>query len=98
MFLFHIGFSLELIALTVGTALYVWGKRNNGAGTGLAKLIGFLVLLLSLIAVICTIYFNFKIWQEVRAGGPMGMMMQTQTTDQKPAAASTKPAAEKHKK
>lgn len=60
MFLFHAAFSLGMIALTVGTALYIWSSRNEGKGTGLAKIIGLLVIILSIISSICASYYAIK--------------------------------------
>ena len=37
MFFFHTAFSLELLTLCAGAALYIWSLRNNGAGTTLAR-------------------------------------------------------------
>lgn len=71
MFFFHTVFSLELLTLCAGAALYIWSLRNHGAGILLAKILGLLVIVLSLISVICTSYTNFTMWQAMRGHEPM---------------------------
>jgi len=61
MFMFHAAFSLSLIALTAGVALYVSSVRAEGPGTGFAKLIGLLVVVLALASTICTGYCGLKL-------------------------------------
>lgn len=63
MFLFHASFSLALLALTAGIALYVWSLRAVGAGTGLAKILGFLIMIVALLGVLCTGYCGVRYWQ-----------------------------------
>lgn len=70
MFMFHIAFSLGLIALSAGIALYVVCKKIPGSG--LAKLVAFLIIIFSLLSTLCTSYYGFKYWQ---AGGHMQYMM-----------------------
>jgi hypothetical protein len=46
MFPFHAAFSLGMISLTAGTALYAWSSsRPEDAGMGFAKFIGILVII-----------------------------------------------------
>lgn len=80
MFMFHAAFSLGLIALTAGTALFVWSKHQNSAGSGLAKVIGTLVIIFSITSTLCTIYYGIKYWQQGDFQSLMGMhqMMQMQ--------------------
>lgn len=95
MFLFHIGFSLELIALIAGSALYIWGIRNKGEGTSFARIIGFLVVILAIISIVCSSYFNMKFWREFNANGPMSMHnLQMQKAEEK--AEEKQAEAEKH--
>ena len=56
MFMFHIALTLSLIALTAGSALYVFSARCEGKGTCFAKLIAIIVILLSIASSVCTIY------------------------------------------
>lgn len=78
MFLFHAAFSLGMVALTGGTALYVWSARNGGTGSGFAKLIGILVIIFSITSTICTSYYGIMYWREGYFKSPMAMhgMMQ----------------------
>lgn len=71
MFFFHTAFSLELLTLCAGAALYIWSLRNNGAGTTLAKILGLLVIIFSLISIACTSYTNYTMWQEMKGHEPM---------------------------
>lgn len=73
MFLFHTAFSLGMIALTSGTALYAWSVRNQGPATGLAKFIGALVIIFSIISTLCTVYYGVKYWQAGYFQMPMAM-------------------------
>lgn len=80
MFLFHAAYSLGMIALTTGTALYIWSARNSGAGVGLAKLIGILVIIFSIGSTLCTVYYGIKYWSQGYFENPIGMhgLMQMQ--------------------
>lgn len=80
MFMFHIAFSLGLIALTAGTTLYIWSSRNSGIGSGFAKLIGILVIIFSISSTLCTAYYGVKYWSQGYFESPMAMhgMMQMQ--------------------
>lgn len=85
MFLFHVAYSLGMIAVSAGTALYVWSARNNGAGVGLAKLIGILVVIFSIVSTLCTSYYGVKYWQAGYFQSPMevhGMMNNKNNTQQ----------------
>lgn len=85
MFLFHAAYSLGMIALTAGTALYVWSARNSGAGVGLAKLIGILVIIFSIGSTLCTSYYGIKYWSQGYFQSPMemhGMMNNKNNTQQ----------------
>src|SRR5665213_3473368 len=73
MFMFHVAFSLGLIALTAGTALFVWSKHVDAAGFGLAKAIGILVIIFAIGSTLCTIYYGVKYWQQGDFQSLMGM-------------------------
>ncbi len=61
MLLLHIGFSLGLIALVAGASLYLWSVRAEaGAGIAFAKVIGIIVIILSIIDLLCTIYGGIR--------------------------------------
>lgn len=74
MFMFHVAFSLGLIALTAGTALFIWSKHVDAAGSGLAKVIGTLVIIFAIGSTLCTIYYGVKYWQQGDFQSPVGMM------------------------
>jgi hypothetical protein len=74
MFMFHIAFSLGLIALTAGTILFIWSKKHKDvAGVGLAEAIGILVIIFAIGSTICTIYYGVKYWQQGSFQNLMGM-------------------------
>lgn len=54
MLLSHMGLSLELLALVAGVSLWIWGWRNQGAGTLIATIVGLLVTVLAIAALVCT--------------------------------------------
>ena len=64
MFCFHIAFSVGLIALASSAAILIWAKVHENVGTGLAKSIGYLVVLFSVLNIACTSYCAFKYWQQ----------------------------------
>jgi len=55
MVFFHLAFAVELMALVMGTALWMWSVKNPGKGTGLGRAMGMLVLVLAIIAGLFTI-------------------------------------------
>lgn len=65
MFLIHSAFALGLLALTGGAALYIWALRNQGAGTGLGRIVGFIVVVVSTISLICSFYLGSMVWKEI---------------------------------
>ncbi|HHY0177173.1 MULTISPECIES: hypothetical protein [Legionella] len=71
MFQFHTAFSLGLIALSAGTALWVWAKQQKGVG--LATILGLLVILFSMTSTLCTVYYGIKYWQQGYFQSPMSM-------------------------
>ena len=64
MFMFHVALSLCLIALTAGSALYVFSARCEGKGTCFANLIAIIVIVLSIISSLCTMYYGVRAWQQ----------------------------------
>lgn len=89
MFLSHIGFALELIAIAIGVSFLIWSLRNEGAGTVLAKVIGIVIVVLAVIDLLCTAYSSVLygdfaylryssmmpyMQQNSMMGGGMGMM------------------------
>ncbi len=53
MILMHVAYGLDLIALTMGTALLIWSIKNPGKGSWLGKLFGVLVMALSIVSMVC---------------------------------------------
>ncbi|MCD6039050.1 MAG: hypothetical protein K0S27_450 [Gammaproteobacteria bacterium] len=65
MFLIHAVFALGLISLTAGAALYIFALRNKGAGSGLGKIVGAIVMIISTFSLVCSFCLGLKIWREV---------------------------------
>gem|GEM_PF-3180826 len=85
MFLFHITLPLGLIALTGGLALYIWGLRAQGIGTAMAKVFGLIIVVLSILEVLCVLYWGVRFWEfHHQFSGPMPMMQQQQPPQQLP--------------
>ncbi len=97
MFVSHITFVLSLMALVAGTFLYVWALRNGGAGKTLAAVVGFIVVVLSVISILCNGYYSYKFWNAVSSGQGQMMhpVMPVKNMQNVPA---EKPAAHKHKR
>lgn len=66
MFIFHVALSLDLLAVVGGTALYLWAARSKGEGANFAKLIGLLVIIISILSVGCTVYSASKMWRDMQ--------------------------------
>lgn len=62
MFQFHIALALGLIALSSGVALFVWS--DNHSGSGLAKILGFLIIIMALFSTACTVYCGVTYWNK----------------------------------
>lgn len=65
MFLIHAAFALGLMSLTAGAALYIWALRNKGTGSGIGRVIGFIVIIISTLSLVCCFYLGAKIWKEI---------------------------------
>lgn len=75
---FHAIVSLELIALAFGAAILIWSKVHENVGTSLAKIIGYVIIIVAVINMLCTGYYAIKYWQEGYFDKPSPMMMQNQ--------------------
>ncbi|AWN72383.1 hypothetical protein LEAN103870_12780 [Legionella anisa] len=64
MFLFHIAITMGFIAFILSISLLIWGLRHQGAGVSLAKVLGSLIAVLSVIGVLCSGYYGIKYWHE----------------------------------
>jgi len=71
----HIAYGLDLIALSAGTALLVWSMKNPGKGSWLGKLVGLIVLVLSVISIFCMLSCTLKGSECHGPGRGEGMMM-----------------------
>lgn len=57
MFIFHMAFSIALIALASGVFLYLWSDEND---SGLGKVFGVLITIMALLNVACNLYYGIK--------------------------------------
>ena len=97
MFLLHAALSLGLIALVAGSALYFWAINNKVKGSGFTRAIGFIVILISAISVICTLNLGIKIWKEIYYLNTMQMHdMQMKNADQSQTNSSAPAAKSSH--
>lgn len=71
MFLYHIAFALGLIAISTGALLFAYGSSKD---VGLAKLLGLIVIILSILSTLCTGYYGMKSWQGGYFQGPPAAM------------------------
>ncbi len=67
MVLLHIAVSLELIALVSGSILLIWSMKNPGKGSILGRIIGVLVMALSVIGVFCSLFNSMNACMEACA-------------------------------
>lgn len=74
MFVMHVAIMVGIIALATGVSLYIWSLRNQGAGVGIAKFFGVLIIILAIVDGICISYYGFKYWMEGYFENPMNMM------------------------
>ncbi|EKE01954.1 MAG: hypothetical protein ACD_21C00015G0001 [uncultured bacterium] len=81
MFNFHTAFSLGLIALSLGAAILIWSKSYENMDMRLPKIIGYLVIIISVPNLLCTGYYA----AHYKLGGhfdkPYPMMMQSKKMD-----------------
>jgi predicted membrane protein len=71
MFQFHSAFSLGLIALSAGTALFSWSRQQDRST--FAKIIGILIIIFSITSTLCTVYYGITYWQQGYFQSPMSM-------------------------
>lgn len=63
-FIADTAFALELIALALGGAFLVWSLQAERGGTKLAKVFGWIIVVLSALALACTSYYSLKYWED----------------------------------
>ena len=61
-FIIYSNLALEFIALAAGTALLIWAFQKKGDGSALATFVGTLIIILSFITVIGTIFSGGRAW------------------------------------
>ncbi|AOU04111.1 TPA: hypothetical protein ACGG3U_001263 [Legionella pneumophila] len=62
MFMFHSAEMLGLIAIALGIMLVVWALRNEGKSIGLAKIFGWLIVIIGILGELCSTYYAIKYW------------------------------------
>lgn len=70
MFEFHTAFSAALISLLAGTVFLIWLKKQD-AGNVLAKLVGYVVVILSISSLLCASYYGIRYWEDGYFKAPM---------------------------
>lgn len=75
MFMFHAAIYLGLLAFTAGLILYIWALRSQGAGTTLAKTLGMIIAVVSLLGIVCLGYYAIAYWHQGYFQKPTGMHM-----------------------
>jgi uncharacterized membrane protein YfcA len=60
MFLLHIAIGVELIALTLGTIFLMHVKMKTDWRNGWTLFVGYLVVILAALSLICTLYSSLK--------------------------------------
>ncbi|HCC3243582.1 TPA: hypothetical protein ACW6D3_002686 [Legionella pneumophila] len=82
-FLFHTAQMLSLIAIALGIILVVWASRNEGFGISLAKVFGWLIVLLAILGMICSGYYATVYWYKgyIQTPADMYMTMPHQTSN-----------------
>ena len=61
-FLFHLAFAMELIALAVGIGLLTWAYRNKGQCIGVARVFGYIITVLAVLVLLCTACCGICYW------------------------------------
>lgn len=75
MFTFHSAMMLALIAIALGVVLIVWSLRNEGQGIALAKVFGWLILIIAILGMLCSTYYSVAYWYKGYFQTPAGMSM-----------------------
>lgn len=56
--------AVELLALVAGTFLLIWSAKENIIYKGFAKTIAYFVIVVSILAILCTSYYAFRYWED----------------------------------
>ena|SRR3990167_4575798 len=66
MVMFNVAFGVGLVALSCGVALVIWSMRHEGAGVTLAKIFGYIIIILSTLTLACTVFYSIKMCYEMK--------------------------------
>jgi len=77
-FNYHITLSFALAALALGAAILIWAKIHENLGTSFAKLIAYVIIILSVANILCTGYYGWKYWSEGYMDKPYPAMARMQ--------------------
>lgn len=73
---FHSTMGLLLLALIASIGLFIWSIRQQGAGVAFGKIMGFILMIVVLLNIICTGYYGFELWKQgYLTQMPMQMIM-----------------------
>lgn len=62
MFLFHSAMMIALIAVALGISLIVWSLRHEEQSIALAKVFGWLIMIIAILGTLCSIVYSVKYW------------------------------------
>lgn len=79
MCLLTVGLSIHLMALTAGTALYLFCERSKHAEARFAKIIALVVIVLAVLASLGSLYDGLRHWYQGCCGGGSCWMSQSQS-------------------
>lgn len=76
MVLLDLVYAVEVLGLGMGFAFLVWAAQMQGYAKGLAKSSGYVIIILTLLGLVCTIYSGFLYWSK---GSFTGQMIEDKT-------------------
>lgn len=62
---FLVSLALSLMVLTGGTALWIWSARDNQTGASFGRIIGLVVIIISLLLLVGSFYFGLQAVKEM---------------------------------
>ncbi|EKE10394.1 MAG: hypothetical protein ACD_16C00039G0005 [uncultured bacterium] len=80
-FLFHQSLAICYLALTAGSALYIWAARNEGPGALFAKYASVTIYILTLLSIVHVLFNGGRHWDGVTFSEPWQIAV-TPTTGQ----------------
>lgn len=93
----HIALLLVLITLCVSTGLILKAKGHTGFVACLARIFGWLVMLFSLLALVCTIACGVKMWHQMPSMGSTTMQQMMHKEGMSDMGSPGQPGMVKHK-